>query len=92
MAVTDQAESNKTEISDGTAAVGMQVQKRDGSKQTVDVNKIVRAVERCSSELPGVDPMRIATRTISGLHDGATTTELDELSICLLYTSPSPRD
>ena len=68
-------------MSDGTSAVGMQVQKRDGSKQTVDVNKIVRAVERCSSELPGVDPMRIATRTISGLHDGATTTELDELSI-----------
>ena len=81
MAVTDQTESNKVEVSEGTSAVGMQVQKRDGSKQTVDVNKIVRAVERCSSELPGVDPMRIATRTISGLHDGATTTELDELSI-----------
>ncbi|WP_420624208.1 ribonucleoside-diphosphate reductase subunit alpha [Candidatus Poriferisodalis sp.] len=60
---------------------GMRVQKRDGSMQAVDVNKIVRAVERCATELPGVDPMRIATRTISGLHDGATTTELDELSI-----------
>jgi ribonucleoside-diphosphate reductase alpha chain len=59
----------------------MQVQKRDGSLQSVDVNKIVKAVERCATELPGVDPMRIATRTISGLHDGATTTELDELSI-----------
>ncbi|MBJ81764.1 MAG: ribonucleoside-diphosphate reductase subunit alpha [Acidimicrobiaceae bacterium] len=59
----------------------MQVQKRDGSLQSVDVNKIVKAVERCAAELPGVDPMRIATRTISGLHDGATTTELDELSI-----------
>ena len=82
MAITDQAQTSENEeMSDGTSAVGMQVQKRDGSKQTVDVNKIVRAVERCSSELPGVDPMRIATRTISGLHDGATTTELDELSI-----------
>ena len=59
----------------------MRVKKRDGTDQTVDVNKIVRAVERCCHELPGVDPMRIATRTISGLHDGATTTELDELSI-----------
>jgi len=59
----------------------MRVQKRDGSMQSVDVNKIVKAVERCSFELPGVDPMRVATRTISGLHDGATTTELDELSI-----------
>lgn len=57
----------------------MRVQKRDGSMQSVDVNKIVKAVERCSFELPGVDPMRVATRTISGLHDGATTTELDEL-------------
>ena len=60
---------------------GMRVQKRDGSMQAVDVNKIVRAVQRCATELPGVDPMRVATRTISGLHDGATTTELDELSI-----------
>ena len=29
----------------------------------------------------GVDPMRVATRTISALADGATTRELDELSI-----------
>ena len=50
MAITDQAQTSKNEeMSDGTSAVGMQVQKRDGSKQTVDVNKIVRAVERCSS-------------------------------------------
>ena len=49
--------------------------------QAVDVSKIVRAVERCAIQLAGVDPMRVATRTISGLHDGATTTELDELSI-----------
>jgi len=82
VAITDQAESKTDEeVAGGSAATGMQVQKRDGSKQTVDVNKIVRAVERCATELPGVDPMRIATRTISGLHDGATTTELDELSI-----------
>ena len=59
----------------------MRVQKRDGSMQSVDVNKIVKAIDRCSTELVGVDPMRVATRTISGLHDGATTTELDELSI-----------
>ena len=50
MAITDQAEAGtKEDIGDGTAATGMQVQKRDGSKQTVDVNKIVRAVERCST-------------------------------------------
>ena len=82
MAITDQAATATADDNvDGASATGMQVQKRDGSMQSVDVNKIVRAGERCSTELPGVDPMRIATRTISGLHDGATTTELDELSI-----------
>ena len=56
----------------------MRVRKRNGDLEPVDVNKIVRAVERCASGLPGVDPMRVATRTISGLCDGATTEELDE--------------
>jgi ribonucleoside-diphosphate reductase alpha chain len=59
----------------------MRVRKRDGSLEPVDVNKIVQAVARCATGLDGIDPMRIATRTISGLCDGATTTELDELSI-----------
>ena len=59
----------------------MRVRKRNGDLEGVDVNKIVRAVARCSEGLVGVDPMRVATRTISGLVDGATTTELDELSI-----------
>jgi ribonucleoside-diphosphate reductase alpha chain len=59
----------------------MRVRKRNGDLEGVDVNKIVRAVARCSEGLAGVDPMRVATRTISGLVDGATTTELDELSI-----------
>ena len=31
--------------------------------------------------LDGVDPMRVATRTICGLCDGASTEELDALSI-----------
>ena len=31
--------------------------------------------------LDNVDTMRVATRTISGLYDGATTQELDDLSI-----------
>jgi len=43
------------------------------------VGKIVRAVERCCGGLERVDSMRIATRTISGLYDGATTAELDRL-------------
>jgi ribonucleoside-diphosphate reductase alpha chain len=59
----------------------MQVRKRNGDLESVDVNKIVRAVERCVVDLDDVDPLRVATRTISGLYDGATTAELDRLSI-----------
>jgi ribonucleoside-diphosphate reductase alpha chain len=59
----------------------MRVRKRNGSPEPVDVNKIVRAVNRCCVGLTEVDAMRVATKTISGLYDGATTRELDQLSI-----------
>jgi ribonucleoside-diphosphate reductase alpha chain len=59
----------------------MQVRKRNGSLEPVDVNKIVRAVQRCSSGLAHVEPMRIASKTIGGLYNGATTRELDTMSI-----------
>ena len=63
------------------AQARMQVRKRNGDAEPVDVNKIVRAVERCAGGLDEIDPMRVATKTISGLYDGATTAELDRLSI-----------
>ena len=59
----------------------MRVRKRNGDTEPVDVMKIVRAVERWCDDLDHVDPMAVATRTISGLYDGATTAELDRLSI-----------
>ncbi len=59
----------------------MQVRKRNGLLEPVDINKIVRAITRCCVNLPSVDSLRIATKTISGLYDGATTQELDKLSI-----------
>jgi ribonucleoside-diphosphate reductase alpha chain len=59
----------------------MAVTKRSGAREPVDVNKIVRAVTRCCDGLADVDPMRVALKTIAGLYDGATTRELDELSI-----------
>jgi ribonucleoside-diphosphate reductase alpha chain len=65
----------------GTAQVHMRVRKRNGDTEPVDVNKIVRAVDRCAGGLADVDPLRVATKTISGLYDGATTAELDRLSI-----------
>ena len=61
--------------------VVMRVRKRSGAYEPVDVNKIVRAVQRCTDGLKRVDPMRVALKTISGLYDGATTQELDQLSI-----------
>ena len=64
-----------------TAAPSMQVLKRNGSLEPVDVNKIVRAVQRCGQGLTHVDCLKVATKTIGGLYDGATTKELDNLSI-----------
>ncbi len=65
----------------GAVTSPMRVTKRNGSFEPVDVNKIVRAVGRCAAGLGAVDPLRVATKTISGLYDGATTRELDLLSI-----------
>ena len=59
----------------------MRVTKRNGGQEVVDVNKIVRAVTRSADGLFAVDPMRVALKTIGGLYDGATTQELDQLSI-----------
>lgn len=48
----------------------------------LDLTRIVAAVARCTGEdLADIDPLRVASRTISGLYDGATTAELDRLSI-----------
>jgi len=59
----------------------MRVRKRNGSFEPVDVNKIVNAVAQAAEGLLGVDPLTISTRTIAALADGATTRQLDELSI-----------
>ncbi len=59
----------------------MRVRKRDGTLSAVDVNKIVNVALACSTGLKEVDPMRVAAKVISGLYDGATTKELDQLCI-----------
>ena len=74
----------KKEAGAATAAEGpivMRVRKRDGNLQPVDVNKIVNVALACSTGLKEVDPMRVAAKVISGLYDGATTKELDQLCI-----------
>lgn len=89
---------NKTHLSSENGAKTMEgqavmrVKVRDGSLEPVDLNKIVQKVSGCSEGLTNVEPMRVATNTISGLVDGATTEELDLLSIrtAASYISEEP--
>jgi ribonucleoside-diphosphate reductase alpha chain len=67
--------------STGSAPHIMRVKKRDGTLEAVDVTKIVERVNRCCQGLAQVDPLRVATKAISGLYDGASTKELDNLCI-----------
>src|SRR5580692_12714010 len=71
----------RRETDEASTQTTMRVRKRNGSAEPVDVNKIVRAVGRSCVGLTDVDALRVATKTISGLYDGATTRELDQLSI-----------
>ena len=75
------AERARTRSDTSPPQTTMRVTKRNGSTEPVDLNKIVRAVNRNCKGLSEVDAMRVATKTISGLYDGATTSELDRLSI-----------
>lgn len=59
----------------------MEVIKRDGTRETVRMEKILDAVNRACRGLPNVEPIEIAKRTIAGLHNNSTTKELDQLSI-----------
>ncbi|QDY08085.1 ribonucleoside-diphosphate reductase subunit alpha [Micromonospora sp. HM134] len=80
--MTNVAESLPSDVDGaGPRRPAMRVRKRDGDTEPVDVNRIVTAVARWAADLDEVDPLRVATRTISGLYDGATTAELDKLSI-----------
>jgi ribonucleoside-diphosphate reductase alpha chain len=73
--------SGNSTVHDDFSQHTMRVRKRNGSTEPVDVMKIVRAVDRCCTGLSDIDPLRVATKTISGLYNGATTRELDRLSI-----------
>lgn len=68
-------------MSGTTAPHLMRVKKRDGRLEPVNVLKIVDRVTRLCGGLNEVDPHRVAVRAISGLYDGAPTTELDTLCI-----------
>lgn len=59
----------------------MRVRKRDGSLEPVDVIQITKKVARCGAGLFHTNPYLVASRAISGIYDGVSTTELDSLLI-----------
>ncbi|MBL7543958.1 MAG: ribonucleoside-diphosphate reductase subunit alpha [Bdellovibrionaceae bacterium] len=77
----DNSTDNSTSAYDSAIPHIMRVKKRDGSLEPVDVTKIVERVTRLCQGLSQVDPLRVATKAISGLYDGAATKELDNLCI-----------
>lgn len=70
---------NPNDLANG--GVRMMVEKRDGTRERVDVRRIADAVERHAGGLANVDPTRVAIKTIGALRDGATTRQLDQISI-----------
>ena len=79
--IQDRLTTVRDAVPAATAQTCMRVRKRNGNLEPVDVNKIVNAVARAAEGLLGIDPLTVSTRTIAALADGATTRELDELSI-----------
>ena len=62
----------------------MQVVKRSGAKEDVDVSKITKRVAdlvTAPTHLEHVDPSAVAVRVVAGLHNGVTTAALDELAV-----------
>ena len=60
----------------------MRVVKRDGSSQEVDFNKITQRLQKLCNDfqISHVDPIVIAQKVCSALHDGVSTSELDRLA------------
>ena len=57
----------------------MHVIKRDGSKESVSFDKVLRRIQKASRGL-SVHPDALAQRVLSQIYDGVKTTELDELA------------
>jgi ribonucleoside-diphosphate reductase alpha chain len=59
----------------------MFVIKRNGKKETVKFDKVTARIEKlCYSLSPMVEPIEVAKKVISGIYDGVTTSELDNLA------------
>jgi ribonucleoside-diphosphate reductase alpha chain len=78
---TTEVKASRDTNNEGQEPMPMRVRKRDGRLEAVDVTKIVRRVTQNAEDLRFVDSYKIAIKAISGLYDGATTKELDNLCI-----------
>lgn len=63
----------------------MFVIKRDGSKETVKLEKISKRIQRQAKDLKNIDPITISKKVVSGLYDGVSTKELDKLAVETAY-------
>ena len=59
----------------------MYVQKRNGSLEDVNLDKIINSIKRSCDGLDDIDVYSISVKTVGGLYDGVPTKELDILSI-----------
>lgn len=56
------------------------VVKRDGRREHVSFDKILKRVSELCYELKSVDAVRVAQRVIQGVHDNVKTSDLDDLA------------
>jgi len=59
----------------------MQIIKRDGHKEDIKLDKIAKRIKVQAKGLKNVDPMLIVPKVISGICEGISTRELDDLAI-----------
>ena len=64
----------------------MRVVKRNGDKEPVSFDKVLRRIQSICPDLPGVDAHNIAQKVCSRIFDGVKTTDLDELAAQMCST------
>ena len=59
----------------------MEVVKRNGTREPVQLDKIMKRLKNLSYGLDFVDPAVVSIKVVQGLYDGVTTVQLDNLSV-----------
>lgn len=61
--------------------MSMHVMKRDGRAESINLEKITKRVDAFTHDLSDIEGFVVAQKVISGIYDGVTTRELDELAV-----------